>query len=167
MTAPKNLRDLYCHEMADLYSANDQMQRVVKVLIAKASDPKLGSMLTKASEGIAKHTESLKRLLKEAEGEASKEHCKGMEGLVKEATKHVTEHAPEPGPVMDAMIIAQYQRMTHYGLAGFGTAAAYATAMGQSDAAAKLHAIVKEIYGADEFATKLAETSVNLHAMTA
>ena len=164
MSAPKSLKDLYTHEMQDLYSANDQMQRVVKTLAGKASDPKLTAMLTKSIEGIGKHTESLKELLSAAEGKAAKDHCKGMEGLVAEATKHVTDEAPEKGPVLDAVIIAQYQRMTHYGLAGFGTAAAYATALGDKQSATKLQSIVKEIYGGDEFATQLAETSVNAHA---
>ena len=166
MSAPKNLKDLYSHEMQDLYSANDQMHKVVKTLTGKTSDEKLTAMLKQAGEGIAKHTESLKGLLKDAEGSAKKEHCKGMEGLVAEAIKHVTEDAPEKGPVMDAVVIAQFQRMTHYGLAGFGTAAAYATALGNTAAASKLHSIVKDIYGGDEFATKLAETSVNVHAKT-
>ena len=69
-----------------------------------------------------------------------------MEGLVAEATKHGLEEAPEKGPVLDAVIIAQYQRMTHYGIAGFGTAAAYAKALGFKDDAAKLSAATKEIF---------------------
>ena len=87
-----------------------------------------------------------------------------MEGLVAEATKHVLEEGPEKGPLLDVMIIAQYQRMTHYGIAGFGTAVAYAKALGLKDDNKKLGAATKEIYGGDEFMTKLAETSVNLQA---
>ena len=34
---------------------------------------------------------------------ASKEHCKGMEGLVAEATKHCIEEAPKKGPLLDAL----------------------------------------------------------------
>ena len=40
--------------------------------------------------------------------------------------KHTIEEAPERGPVLDAAIIAQYQRMTHYGITGFGTVGAFA-----------------------------------------
>ncbi len=42
-----------------------------------------------------------------------------MEGLVKEAIKHTIDDAPDRGPVLDAAIVAQYQRMTHYGITGF------------------------------------------------
>lgn len=164
MSAPEDLKDLYSHEMQDLYSANDQMARVVKKLISKVSDDKLKNMLTKSVDGINTHTETLKSLIEAEEGKVKKEHCKGMEGLVTEATKHTGEEAPEKGPVMDAVIIAQYQRMSHYGLAGFGTAAAYATALGNKDAAGQLRKIVKDIYGGDQYATRLAETSVNIDA---
>ena len=47
-----------------------------------------------------------------------------MEGLVKEALKHTVKEAPEKGELLDIAIIAQYQRMSHYGIAGFGSAAA-------------------------------------------
>jgi ferritin-like metal-binding protein YciE len=84
------------------------------------------------------------------------EYCKGMEGLVKEATKHVTQEAPSDGQLLDVVIIAQYQRMSHYGLAGFGTAAAYAKALGMKDDHTKLADIVSDIYKGDEYATTLA-----------
>jgi ferritin-like metal-binding protein YciE len=164
MSAPENLEDLYTGELADLWSANDQMQKVVKKLISKASDPALKDMLTKSQSGIAEHTETLKQLLQDSGEKVKKEHCKGMEGLVAEATKHVTEEAPKKGPVLDAVIIAQYQRMTHYGIAGFGTAASYAKTLGLKDAQKKLESLTKDTYGGDEYMTKLAETTVNINA---
>lgn len=164
MSAPEDLMDLYTGELADLWSANDQMQRTVKKLVGKASDPALKEMLTKSQEGIAKHTETLKALLADSGEKVKKEHCKGMEGLVAEAVKHTGEEAPDKGPVMDAVIIAQYQRMTHYGIAGFGTAASFAGTLGLKDAQKKLNALTKETYGGDQYMTKLAETTVNIDA---
>ena len=87
MSAPKRLKDLYSHELQDLYSSNDQMQKVMKTLAEKTSDEKLTSMMKQAGECIAKHTESLKELLEAEEGSAKKEHCKGMEGLVADAIR--------------------------------------------------------------------------------
>lgn len=166
MSAPENLEDLYTGELQDLWSANDQMARVLKKIAPTISDPALKTMFAKSQEGITAHTEVLKELLAESGEKTRKEHCKGMEGLVTEATKHITdpEEAPEKGPVLDALIIAQYQRMTHYGIAGFGTAASYAGTLGLKDAQAKLRKATKEIYGGDEYMTKLAETTVNIDA---
>jgi len=164
MSAPRDLNDLYTGELQDLWSANDQMAKVVKKMASKASDPALKEMLAKSQSGIAEHTEMLKSLLADSDEKVKKEHCKGMEGLVAEAVKHTSEDAPEKGPVLDAMIIAQYQRMTHYGIAGFGTTAAFAEALGLKNAAKQLNRATKEIYGGDEYMTKLAETSVNIDA---
>ncbi|MDN4634126.1 DUF892 family protein [Sphingomonas sp. PsM26] len=113
---------------------------------------------------MEKHTDVLKELIAANDEKVSKEHCKGMEGLVAEATKHVLEEGPDKGPLLDVMIIAQYQRMTHYGIAGFGTAAAYAEALGLKADTKKLKDATKDIYGGDEYMTKLAESTVNLQA---
>lgn len=164
MSAPKDLSDLYTSELQDLWSANDQMAKVIKKMTGKASDPKLKQMLEKSQDGIARHTETLKELLEASGAKVKKDHCKGMEGLVAEATKHTTDEAPERGPVLDAVIIAQYQRMSHYGIAGFGTAAAFATTLGREDDARLLDQTTKEIYNGDEYLTQLAETSVNAEA---
>jgi len=165
MSAPGDLKELYVDELKDLWSANDQMQRTVKKLVGKASDSKTKELLSRSVEGISGHTSTLKQLIEAQEGKLSKEHCKGMEGLVAEAAKHTSgEEAPEKGPVLDAQIIAQYQRMSHYGLAGFGTAAAYAKALGLKSDEKTLKQMTKEIYSADEYATRLAETSVNIGA---
>jgi len=161
---PQDLKDLYVDELKDLWSANDQMQRTLKKIAKKASDQKLQEMLAKSQEGIAKHTEIVKELISAAGEEVSKEHCKGMEGLVAEAEKHVLEEGPEEGPALDAVIIAQYQRMTHYGIAGFGTAASYAGTLGLKDDEKKLKDATKEIYSGDEYMNRLAETTVNIRA---
>jgi ferritin-like metal-binding protein YciE len=164
MSTPEDLKDVYVDELKDLWSANDQMLKVLKKITTKASDADLKAMLTKSHEGITAHTAVLKELIAGQDEKVSKEHCKGMEGLVAEATKHVLEEGPEKGTVLDVIIIAQYQRMTHYGIAGFGTAAAYAKALGLKDDNKKLSDATKEIYGGDEYMTKLAETSVNIEA---
>ena len=164
MSKPTNLQELYTDELKDLWSANDQMQRVVKKIADKSTSPKLKALLTKSEQGIGEHTNALKELLTSNDTEVAKEHCKGMAGLVEEATKHILEEAPEQGPLLDAVIIAQYQRMTHYGIAGFGTAAAYAGALGRTDDAEKLNQATQEIYRGDEYASTLAETSINLKA---
>ena len=156
MPSSTSLKDVYIDEMRDLWSANDQMQRVMKTLSQKASDKKLKDLLDKSISGIGKHTETLKSVLEAQGGRPRKEHCKGMEGLVEEAKTHALDDELE-GQLRDLVIISQYQRMSHYGLAGFGTAAAYAEALGLKDDATKLKSIVKDIYNADEYTSELAQ----------
>ena len=103
----------------------------------------------------------LKALIANHDEEVAKEHCKGMEGLVNEALKHTIEDAPKKGPVLDAAIIAQFQRMTHYGITGFGTVAAFSKALQLEDEANRLKAAVKEMHVADDLMSELAEAAVN------
>ncbi len=158
MSKPENFQELYIDELRDLWSANDQMHRILAKIADRPQSPKLTTLLSKSQKSISEHSDVLKSLIGAHGSEVKKEHCKGMAGLVDEARKHVLEEAPEAGPVLDALIIAQYQRMTHYGIAGFGTAAAYADALGHTDDAQKLHRATQEIYRGDEYASTLAET---------
>ena len=153
----ESLNDVYADELKDLWSANDQMSKVLKVMAEKASDKGLKSLLKNSVDGIAKHAESIKALLEEADEDAEPEHCKGMEGLVKEATKHISKEAPASPQLLDIVIISQYQRMSHYGLAGFGTAGAYAKALGLAKHSGKLDKMVAEIHKSDKYASTLAE----------
>jgi ferritin-like metal-binding protein YciE len=155
---------VYVDELKDLWSANDQMSKVVKTLAGHVGDKKLKAMLEESVAGIEQHTATLKSLLEQAGGEVAKEHCKGMEGLSKEALKHGVQEAPEDEELKGIEIIAQYQRMSHYGLAGFGSAASYAKALGMKDAATKLGEIVSGIYKADEYSSQLGERTLRLAA---
>jgi len=160
MSAPSNLSDCYTHELKDLVSANDQMKTVVKELHNAATNDKLKSHLKKTIDGIEKHTTSIEGLLEDC-GESGKEHCKGMEGLCKEARKHGIEEAPHLNVVQDVVILAQYQRLCHYGISGFGTSRAFAEGLGKSDHAEKLEQITGDIYWADEEMSKVAEGCLN------
>lgn len=165
MSKIATLQELYVDELRDLWSANDQMAKALTKIAPKATNPKLQSMLQKSQNGISAHTEMLKTLIEGQNEKPKKEHCKGMEGLAAEAIKHTIDEAPETGPVLDAAIIAQYQRMTHYGITGFGTVAAFARALKLSGDNDKLEAAVKDMHVSDDLMSEIAEGAVNPQAV--
>lgn len=152
--APSNLKELYTADMRDLWSANDQMQSIVQAFSARATDPKLKQLFEQSVAGISKHTQALREMA----GADTASPCPGMQGLIQEATQHALS-SDLPSQLRDLEMIAQYQRMSHYGLAGFGTVAAYAEALGMTENASKLKSIVSDIYKADEYASSLAESA--------
>ncbi len=152
--APSTLKELYTADLRDLWSANDQMQTVVQQFSDKATDPKLKQLFERSVSGIAQHTQAL-RVMTGADGDSP---CPGMQGLVQEATQHALQ-SDLPPQLRDLEMVAQYQRMSHYGLAGFGTVAAYAEALGMTEEAGKLKSMVSDIYKADEYASSLAESA--------
>lgn len=154
MAAPRTLKELYTADLRDLWSSNDQMRAIVKSFSDKATDPKIKQLFEQSVSGIEKHTQALRELVDADESSP----CPGMQGLIGEATKHALE-SDLPPDLRDLEMIAQYQRMSHYGLAGFGTVAAYAEALGMTEEAGKLKAMVSEIYKGDEFSSSVAESA--------
>ena len=167
MSQIETLQELYVDELKDLWSSNDQMARALQKIAPVATNADLKSMLQNSQNGIAVHTELLKALIEGQNETVKKEHCKGMEGLVAEALKHTIEEAPKSGPVLDAAIIAQYQRMTHYGITGFGTVAAFAKALSLADDANQLEAAVRDMHRGDDMMSQLAGSAVNVKAVEA
>ncbi len=164
MSKITNLQQLYVDELKDLWSANDQMVRALKKILPQATNSKLKSLLESSPQGVEKHTSLLKTLIEAQNESVSKEHCKGMEGLVSEAIKHTIDDAPQKGAVLDAAIIAQYQRMTHYGITGFGTVAAFARALKLQDDSDKIESAVKDMHRGDDLMSEIAESAVNVQA---
>lgn len=161
MAAPDSLEDVYFDEIKDVWSANDQMKAVVTQLAKVAKHAELKKMLEDSPAGIDKHSAVLKSLLERHDEDIEQEHCRGMEGLVKEAKKHALDEKFDDDNVRDVVIISQYQRMSHYGISGFGTIASFAKTLGFDKDAAELDKVTADIYKADELMTKIAEASVN------
>jgi ferritin-like metal-binding protein YciE len=58
MGTRESLQNVYADEMKDLWSANDQMAKVVKAMSEKVHDPKLKHALEKSITDINKHRHS-------------------------------------------------------------------------------------------------------------
>ena len=158
----ESLQDVYADELKDLWSANDQMAKMVKVMADKASDKSLKSTLTKSVTDISKHAEAIKTLLLDADEEAEMEHCKGMEGLIEEGSGLLEE---EGSPnVKDAGLIGVAQRVEHYEIAAYGTARTLAGLLGKQDAVDLLQQTLDEEKETDEKLTQLAESEINIEA---
>jgi len=162
--AVKNLKDLYIHELKDLYNADKQAKAVHKKLLKAATNSKLKTALQKSIEGIDEGMEILSDICKSHDKKPTGMTCKGMKGLVEEAKHHALEEKFGDEDARDASIIAQSQRMTHYAIAGYGTAAAFAKSLGFKDDAKKLKKCLDNTYGGDRKMTKLATSEINRKA---
>ena len=85
-----------------------------------------------------------------------------MAGIVEEGSDVLAEEFDED--VMDAAIIAAAQRAEHYEIAAYGTAAAWAEALGLAEVADLLGQTLEEEKAADQKLTELAERGINAAA---
>lgn len=161
------LKDLYVEQLQDIYSANRQALKATKELHNVASSDELKSALKAGVEGIEDGMEQVKGLIKSHDADPRAEHCKGMEGLVAEARAHAVEADIDDDDVRDASIISQYQRMTHYGIAGYGTARAFANRLDLKDDCTVLQTCLDHTYGGDKHMTAIASGEVNKAAALA
>jgi len=162
--AVKNLNDLYIHELKDIYNADKQAKAVHKKLLKAAKNSKLKEAIENCISGIDEGMEILSDICSEHGKKPTGMTCKGMKGLVDEAKHHVLEETFKDSDAKDASIIAQSQRMTHYAIAGYGTAAAFAKSLGFKEDAVKLKKCLDATYGGDKRMTKIATSGINKKA---
>ncbi len=158
----KDLKELFVHQLKDLYSAESQLLNALPKMAKKASDAKL----KEAFESHLKETkEQQNRIVEICEKLGIKpggEKCMAMEGLIKEAEGFMEE--AETDEVMDAGLIAEAQRVEHYEISGYGTAVRFAKELGHDDLAKKLQKTLDEEYKADQKLDDLAEGRLNSKA---
>lgn len=159
-----NLQDLYVDQLQDLFSANRQAAKIVEKFAEKASEQELREKLEKSARCINEHNDRLQGIINDHDADPSGEHCKGMEGLVTEAKKHALETDFSDDAVRDAQIIAQYQRITHYGIAAYGTCRALAERLGYNNDESTLAEDLESVKNGDAVMNRIAEDSVNRKA---
>lgn len=158
----KTLRDLFIHQLQDLYSAEVQLTEALPKMRDTASDNQL-------KEVFDEHLEETKQQKKRIE-EASQilgvnpegAKCRAMAGIISEAEDFMKDASESD--VMDAGLIANAQRVEHYEIAGYGTACHYADELGHRDVADILNESLREEKSADEKLNKLAISRINERA---
>ncbi len=155
------LKDVYLDQLQDIWSANKQSLDVVTELGRAAENKSLSEALIAGGQGIADGMEKIAELCNEHGIDPNGEHCKGMEGLVKEARAHSITEDFGDADARDAMIITQYQRMVHYGIAGYGCLVAFANRLGLDGDGAILQECLDNTYDGDRRMTEIATAEVN------
>jgi ferritin-like metal-binding protein YciE len=159
----ESLHDLYLSELADLYSAEEQIVKALPKMIEKAQNPELRQALEDHLEETRGHVERLEQVFEMHGENLEKQKCKGMEGVLKEGDELVGKDAPPS--VRDAAIISAAQRVEHYEMAAYGTVRTWAEQLGYEKAAAVLQETLDEEMTADEKLTDIAAGAVNLEAV--
>ena len=101
------------------------------------------------------HAQRIETIFEQMGEKAKGKKCKAMEGLVEEGGEVIKEDMDDS--IKDAALIAAAQRVEHYEIAGYGCVRAYATKLGEDDAATLLSQTLQEEKEADETLNTIAE----------
>jgi ferritin-like metal-binding protein YciE len=158
----KTLEDLLTDELKDLYSAETQITKALPKMAKTTQSRELRT----AFEEHLKQTENQVRRLEKACNELGVspkgKKCVGMEGLLEEG-KEIMTSAEDPS-ALEAGLIGAAQKVEHYEIAAYGTAAAHAKQLGFSSVVQLLTQTLEEEKMTDEKLTKIAENQVNVQA---
>jgi ferritin-like metal-binding protein YciE len=164
MSKLKNLEDLFEHELKDLYSAEKQLIEALPKMAKKANDPQLKQAFEKHLQETQVQKDRLDQIFGILNLAPGRLKCKAMEGLIEEGEDMIDENAtPE---TKDAGLIASAQRIEHYEISGYGTAAHFAQRLGKKDAFKLLEQSLAEEQKTDTLLNDLAKSYINQKAMT-
>ena len=163
--ALESLQELLTRALADLHGAERQIQKTLPNLVKAASTPALKQALERHLAETGEQLVRLARCFTALGRPTVRGPCRGMEGLVTEAQDMMDEEGPDP--VVDAGLIAVAQRIEHYEISAYGSAAAIADRLGHTEVAALLRESLAEEVAADRTLSELATQEVNDTALAA
>lgn len=164
MSSIPTLNALLIDEVKDLYHAENQLLKALPKMAKAATNPDLkagfADHLAQTREHVARLAASLKIMGLPAKGKV----CHAMAGLVEEGAEAIATKGPDA--VRDAALIGAAQRVEHYEIAGYGTARAFAEALGENEVAALLQETLDEEGETNKKLTEISDT-VNDDALAA
>jgi ferritin-like metal-binding protein YciE len=159
----ETLDDLFEMQLKDLYSAESQLIKALPLMAEKAKDGRLRAGFTKHLHETEKQLQRLETIGEALDLDLDGHTCKAMAGLIAEGQETMSERATEE--VMDAALIAAAQRIEHYEISGYGTAAHYAQRLGHTEVASLLRQTLDEEQLTDTKLNDLAKNYLNQKAL--
>jgi len=156
---------MYIAELQELASMESQLGNALRRMSQAASHPSLKAALDNHQRETVKQSHRLEEILKNY-GVSSRQHTdQAMEALVKETEKMMKMLSEDN--LRDAGLIASMQKIKHYEIAAYGTAAALAGQLDIREDQRQLHESLEEERQADKALSDLAKSEINQDAVAA
>lgn len=161
-TKQKTLEDLFYDTLKDIYYAERKILKALPKMARAATDENLKDAFDKHLEQTEGHVGRLQQCFEILGKRAQGKTCEAIEGIIAEGEEIIQEFSGTPA--LDAGLISSAQAVEHYEITRYGTLKRWAETLGYSEVAQLLDQTLQEEGQTDKDLTKLAETSVNLHA---
>lgn len=158
----ESLHDVFVKDLSDLHNAETQVLKALPKMQKAASSPELQDAFEHHLEETKEQLSRLEQIFEHLGEKPARKKCKAMEGLIEEGAEVMQMKGD--AATRDAALIAAAQKVEHYEIAGYGTAATWAKLLGDLEAAKILGQILSEEKKTDEKLTRLAESRINVEA---
>lgn len=165
MTEIKDLEQLFYHELQVLWSAEKMLTEAMPKMIERAKHLGLKKNLAMHFEETRQHLVAIEAICKQFNLDPTGDFNPGMQGILEEGEKVMAKDATDEA--MDAALIAGAQKVEHYEISGYGTAAYMAKMLGYEGVAKRLYLTLAEEQDADTKLNHLAKDVINLRAQAA
>jgi ferritin-like metal-binding protein YciE len=156
-----SLESLYNSELQELHSAEAQFCSLAETLRSVIGSAELAFRIEEYSTELKSRQVDLESLLARVGADVTGEADDAMQALVDET--HKMASVADRG-VRDAAVTASLQRIIHYKIAGYGTIASYAKALGRHDEAGHFAQLADRDKAIDTELTELAKGTLNPQA---
>ncbi len=160
-----SFRNMYIAELQELVSVENQLSDALLRIAGAASHPALKRLLIHHRAETETQRDRLLTILLGHGADPSAHADQTMQALVTETKKMLTMLMDDD--LRDAGLIASVQKLEHYEIAAYGTAAALAGQLDLRDEQKMLHLSLEEEKRTDALLTQLAKREVNPHALAA
>jgi ferritin-like metal-binding protein YciE len=158
-------KDMYLAELQELVSVEEQLAEALLRMAAAASHPALKDALVDHHAETIAQKERLLAILRTHGVDPAAHVDQAMEALIRETRKMLG--MLEGDDLRDAGLIASVQKLEHYEIAAYGSAAALAGQLELRDDQMLLHDSLLEEKEADARLTDIAKGEVNPDALAA
>src|SRR5687767_4665576 len=155
----ENLREALVEEIRDIYNAEKQLVKALPKMAKGAESDELREAFEKHLGETEGQVTRLERVFELLDEKPRGKHCAGMAGIVEEGSEKLQEDME--GSVLDACLIASAQKVEHYEISAYGSAIAWAEALGLNEVVEVLNETLEEEKAADEKLSALAESGIN------
>lgn len=153
----EGLKELYLHELRDLYSAESQIVKALPKMAKATKSEKLRGAFQTHLEQSNRQRDDVEALIVAMGGKAKGITCKGMQGIIAEGQEAIAEHKKSEPVVADTALIGAAQRVEHYEISGYGTARSLAELVGDQKGVKVLDRIAQEEGDTDKLLTSIAQ----------
>ncbi|MBA2717610.1 MAG: DUF892 family protein [Propionibacteriales bacterium] len=158
----KTMNDLFLHFLQDIYYAEKAFAKSSTKIMKAVQNEEVRQILKKAKDNAQEPIEALDRVFEAVGKRPRGKACEAMNGLLAECQEAIEEG--EPGPVLDAALIASVQGIKTYEITRYGSLLAFARQMGLNDAIKDLETLRDAARNDDQALSKIAESSSNVEA---
>jgi len=151
--------ELLVLELQEIHSAESQLSRVLPKLMKSVESEELRKCLEQRLSQGERLIGEIESALEEMDESPGRKKNVAAEGLINDAREHVQEI--EPGPALDAVMIAAIQKTEHYCIAAWGTARSLASSAGEEEVVECMERAIQEGKQMDQDLTRLAEETIN------